>query len=143
MSVRSRTTIWLLPRSVTRARQALEGAWHRPFVAGMAVVVGIGFVVREAEVPFPVAEPQAAASSAVTASSRSQPAVLMVLQTQTRPWRIGYGEGAGVEAEALVGAVSMPAERTGQRESGRAWRRSGLSVMLKQDLLPAPRGGAH
>ncbi|HVC78661.1 MAG TPA: hypothetical protein VND96_19305 [Candidatus Micrarchaeaceae archaeon] len=79
----SRTTTWVLPRSVTRARHRLVGgghglklgAWLSLGVAnadgetdedGMAEAVGV--------------EPQADAMSAVTASARIQSAVFMSLQ---------------------------------------------------------------
>ena len=85
MSVRSRTTIRLLPRRVTSAMQGLEGALQGLCAGGRVVVVGVGFVtlgvVRVPEVVVPlVGEPQAPANSAATASTRNHPAVLVFMQ---------------------------------------------------------------
>src|SRR5665213_2353874 len=74
MSVRSRTTYELLPRRVTKARQGLEGAWHSPGWGTTAVAVGVGIGDvggLMCEATGVAEEPQAAAMSAVTASSRS------------------------------------------------------------------------
>src|SRR5256885_8492063 len=71
MSVMSRTTIEALPRSVTRARQRLDGAWHKGswlavgLLVGLAnrVAAGVGLAVGGAPAVL-----QAAASSAVAAT---------------------------------------------------------------------------
>jgi len=86
MSVISRTTYELLPRSVTNARQRFEGGGHG-LVAGDGVETAV-----EGDAAFPVAgagtELHAAVSRVVTASTRIHPAVLMALQLKRRAERL-------------------------------------------------------
>ena len=84
----SRTTYELLPRSVTNARQRLEGGGHG-FAVGLEVALegeteGDGaLAVLGAGV-----EPQAAASRVVMASTRIHPAVLMSCNTNAHNGRL-------------------------------------------------------
>lgn len=86
MSVRSRTTNEALPRSVTNARQRLEGGGQE-LLAALGVEAAV-----EGDAALPVGgdpdDPQAAARRVVTASIRIHPVVLMVLQPKRHAGRL-------------------------------------------------------
>src|SRR5713226_8896954 len=82
-SVTSRTTSWSLPLSVTRARLRMEGAE----VVG-ETGFGVRVLMRDVDDAFPVGlagEPQAAVSTAVTASVRIHP-VRIVINANAEPY---------------------------------------------------------
>src|ERR1700674_1512512 len=103
MSVMSRTTVVLLPRSVTSARHGLD-CEHGVCCVGLEEVVGVGLSVRDVEVRVPVVGgPQAAASRAVTASNRNQPADLVFIQCKTQRRAICYEWLAVARQRVAVG----------------------------------------
>lgn len=79
MSVRSRTAIWLLPRSETNAKQRLEGGGQGLAAAGLAVGEAASEGEADGDGGFPVVGivPQADAISAMTARARIQLPVFM------------------------------------------------------------------